>query len=230
MYRERPAAVPGAVVWHGAAPDGAPPRDHRVLPDGSMDLIWLDGRLVVAGPDTTAQLGAWPAGSGVTGLRFAPGTAPHVLGVPADALTDQRVPLADLWPARTVRRLTGRVEGAAAPGAELERIAADRLAGAGPFDAFPAAVVGPLRRGAAVGAVARAAGLSERQLRRRFHRAFGYGPKTLARILRMGRALDLARAGAPLAGAAAAAGYADQAHMAREVRALAGVPPTALLR
>jgi AraC-like DNA-binding protein len=27
-----------------------------------------------------------------------------------------------------------------------------------------------------------------------------------------------------------AAGYADQAHMAREVRALAGVPPTALLR
>ena len=57
----------------------------------------------------------------------------------------------------------------------------------------------------------------------------GYGPKTLARILRMRRALDLARAGAPLAEVAVRSGYADQAHLTREVRDLAGVPPTRLL-
>ncbi|MBO1418112.1 helix-turn-helix domain-containing protein, partial [Streptomyces sp. FH025] len=55
------------------------------------------------------------------------------------------------------------------------------------------------------------------------------GPKTLARILRLQRALGLARAGVPLADTAARTGYADQSHLAREVRELAGVPVTVLL-
>jgi AraC-like DNA-binding protein len=53
---------------------------------------------------------------------------------------------------------------------------------------------------------------------------FGYGPKTLARILRLGAALDLARVGTPFGRVAAETGYADQAHLSREVRSLAGVP------
>ena len=61
-------------------------------------------------------------------------------------------------------------------------------------------------------------------MHRRSLAAFGYGPKTLARILRFQRALALARAGTPLAEVAVRSGYADQAHLAREVRALAGVP------
>ena len=57
--------------------------------------------------------------------------------------------------------------------------------------------------------------LSERTLRRRFDAAFGYGPKTLDRILRFQRFLKLLR-GAPngsTAGLAMEAGYADQAHL-----------------
>src|SRR5690606_41603463 len=72
-------------------------------------------------------------------------------------------------------------------------------------------------------------GLSERQLRRRSLAAFGYGPKTLQRVLRFQRALRLARAGVPLADAALAAGYSDQAHFAHEVRDLAGEPIRNLL-
>ncbi|MEU0737800.1 helix-turn-helix domain-containing protein, partial [Streptomyces lavendulocolor] len=52
--------------------------------------------------------------------------------------------------------------------------------------------------------------------------AFGYGPKTLARVLRLQRALALVRSGLPYAVAAVEAGCADQAHLARETRALAG--------
>ncbi len=59
--------------------------------------------------------------------------------------------------------------------------------------------------------------------------AFGYGPKTLARILRFGRALELARAEVPFAEAAARTGFADQAHLARDVKELAGVPLGVLL-
>lgn len=54
--------------------------------------------------------------------------------------------------------------------------------------------------------------------------AFGYGPSVLRRVLRFRMALRLAARGTPFATVAARAGYADQAHLAREVRALAGVP------
>ncbi|MBS4105074.1 helix-turn-helix domain-containing protein, partial [Tsukamurella paurometabola] len=71
-------------------------------------------------------------------------------------------------------------------------------------------------------------GLGEGPLPRPARRSFGYGPKTLARIQRFQRVVGPLRAGRALADIAAAAGYADQAHLPREVRALTGVPPPAL--
>jgi methylphosphotriester-DNA--protein-cysteine methyltransferase len=56
--------------------------------------------------------------------------------------------------------------------------------------------------------------------------AVGYGPKRLARVLRLRRALARAAAGEELAAAAFSAGYADQAHLGHDCRELAGVPPT----
>ncbi|MDV9193596.1 helix-turn-helix domain-containing protein, partial [Streptomyces sp. SR27] len=76
--------------------------------------------------------------------------------------------------------------------------------------------------GRAVEETAGAVGLGARQLHRRSLDAFGYGPKTLARVLRLQRALALVRDGVPYAEAALRAGCADQAHLARETRALAG--------
>jgi AraC-like DNA-binding protein len=90
-------------------------------------------------------------------------------------------------------------------------------------------VLDGLRRGLAVAGLSVELGLSERQLRRRCLDLFGYGPKVLDRVLRLERALAAARGGEAFARVAAGAGYADQAHLAREVRALAGVPLTELL-
>jgi transcriptional regulator GlxA family with amidase domain len=69
--------------------------------------------------------------------------------------------------------------------------------------------------------------LSERTLRRRFDAAFGYGPKTLDRILRFQRFLKLLRGArnGSTAGLAMEAGYADQAHLGRESRRLADTTP-----
>jgi transcriptional regulator GlxA family with amidase domain len=76
--------------------------------------------------------------------------------------------------------------------------------------------------------------VGERRLRRRFAAAVGYGPKTFQRVLRLQRVLaqagGLPRAGASLAAIAAEAGYADQAHMSRELQALTGRSPAALLQ
>jgi AraC-like DNA-binding protein len=48
-------------------------------------------------------------------------------------------------------------------------------------------------------------------------------------VLRLQRALAVARSGVPLADTADRAGYADQAHLARDVRELAGMPLRELL-
>ncbi|MFI6208506.1 helix-turn-helix domain-containing protein [Streptomyces sp. NPDC051041] len=219
MYAERASRLTGAVVWTNtpAGPDAA-----RVLPDGCMDLLWHEGRLLVAGPDTHAHLTAEPGPW--AGIRFPPGTAPALLGVPAHELRDRRVDLADLWPAARVRRLAARVAAAPDPASGLEELALRRAAETGPPDPLLRRIVAALDAGRTVAATAAELGLGARQLHRRSLAAFGYGPKTLARVLRLRRALALARAGVPLARTAARAGYADQAHLARDVRALTGLP------
>ena len=224
--------VPGATAWIRSVP---PPGDnHRVVPDGCMDLIWVSGELLVAGPDTAAYVSTGPPGVRYAALRFPPGLAPAVLGTPAAELRDRRVPLEALWRPAEARRLAGLGARAArlGPGAVtavLEEAAAARLAAGGGPDPLAARLVGWLREGRTVRCAADRSGLSERQLHRRCLPLFGYGPKTLGRVLRFDRALALARAGRPFAEVAVHAGYADQAHLSREVRALAGVPLRALV-
>ena len=111
MYSERPSRFPGAVLWRQVIP--AASSAHRVLPDGCMDLIWADGELIVAGPDTEAHIEVSAPGACYAALRFAPGSGPAVLGVPADVVRDQRVPLSQLWPAPRVRDLAARLDSAA---------------------------------------------------------------------------------------------------------------------
>ncbi|MFB8102929.1 MULTISPECIES: AraC family transcriptional regulator [Streptomyces] len=221
-YRERPSRLPGAVVWTWDAPDRPLSEPRSVLPDGCMDLIWSDGRIVVAGPDTHAFEVEPQNRASCAAIRCAPGTAPVLLGVPAYELRDHRAELADLWPPAAVRRLTERIDEAPDPAAALERFALDRITDTGPPDPRTVAVAEGLRRGRSVAATAAEAGLGARQLHRRSLAAFGYGPKTLARVLRLQRALELIRTGLPYADAACAAGCTDQAHLAREMRDLAG--------
>ncbi|MBA2809854.1 helix-turn-helix transcriptional regulator [Streptomyces sp. KM273126] len=221
MYAERASRLAGAVVWT-SVPSGSDAG--LVLPDGCMDLLWSEGRLMVAGPDTRAYVPgrAEDLSARWAGVRFFPGTAPTFLGVPAHELRDRRVDLADLWPAARVRRLAARVNAAADPVLGLEELALERAAESGPPDPLPGRVVAALDAGRPVAGTADELGLSARQLHRRSLTAFGYGPKTLARVLRLQRALALARGGVPFADTAARTGYADQAHLAREVRELAG--------
>ncbi|MFJ4915649.1 DUF6597 domain-containing transcriptional factor [Streptomyces sp. NPDC088726] len=225
-YEERASRLDGAKVWTLTVEPGSA---HPVLPDGCMDLLWIGGRLLVAGPDTRAEPASVSDGGSFAGIRFAPGTAPALLGVPAHELRDRRIPLAGLWPDAEVRELAERVAEAADPAAALEEIALRRAAATAPPDPVMTYAAAQLDRGRSVADTARAAGLGARQLHRRSLAAFGYGPKTLARVLRLQRALALVRAGKPYADAALAAGCADQAHLAREVRELAGTTLTGYL-
>jgi AraC-like DNA-binding protein len=224
-YREL-APPPGleqqvACVWVGGG--GAT----RVLPDACVDIVWTRGRLVVAGPATMPDLAPATPGQSRCGVRFRVGMAGSALGVPASELLDQVVPVADIWGAAG-RRIEWRVAAAERPLDALVAGVAGRISGA-PDDLAREAVLRVRRGETSVERLARASALSERHLRRRFERSVGYGPGTLRRVLRFQRFLAAARGGGSLARLAADAGYADQAHLARECRRLAGLTPSALL-
>jgi AraC-like DNA-binding protein len=210
-----------ACVWIRDAEPAA--RMHRVLPDACVDVVWSGERLVVAGPATGPVMANVPAGAVAMGVRFRIGAAGAALGMPAAELLDATVALDDLWGADGAE-IAERVGSAPAPAAQLATLAeavGERLERA----------PDPVVRAAATGARRTALGIGERQLRRRFADAVGYGPKTLERVLRFQRFLALAaRETAPdLARLALEAGYADQAHLTRECTRLAGLPPAALL-
>jgi AraC-like DNA-binding protein len=211
-------------------------QDDAILPDGCMDIVWRAGiGLRVAGPDTRPIAVSRTPGRTVVGVRFRPGSAPPMLGVPASELRDRRVTLSELWGAEA-ERLEEQLAGAASTAVRreiLQRELRRRLPGAKPPDRVVAGAVAELcadglRR---VDGLGEALGISERQLRRRFHAGVGYGPKVLARVLRFRRMLALGsrRGGLDLARLALDAGYADQAHMTAECTRLAGRPPGRLL-
>ena len=227
MYRERPSRIPGAVVWQTTASTDAA---IRVLPDGCMDLIWDGERLLVAGPDTRAQLFSLPSGSQRHGLRFAPGVGPSVVGVPASALLCERVPIDALWGEAEARRITERFATCSDPTRTLEAVARLRSPAADRTTALTHRIAELAAQARTGTEIASAVGLGSRQLHRHCTAAFGYGSKTLVRILRLQRALALARSGVAFAVAAIETGYADQSHLARDVKDLTGVTLRRLTR
>lgn len=219
MYEERASRIPGAVVWRSIT-DGEPV---RVLPDGCMDFLWTEDGIVIAGSDTRAHLFARRPGVAMTGLRFAPGFAPRVIGAPAHAFTNERVPLDAVWRASVVHRIEDDIAASGDPAAQLEALALELSAPHRGTERLVDHIVDRARDATPVARIADEVGLSSRQLHRRCLDSFGYGAKTLTRVLRMVGALDMARAGVSFAAVAARSGYADQSHLARDVRQFAGV-------
>lgn len=227
-YRERPAGMPGVVLWERSTATG--PARSRILPDGCLDLIWDGGQLTVAGPDLIARWHDSQGGTAYTALRFHAGTGPAALGVPASELAGLSPALDGVWARAAARRLAERVAGdPAGPAAALAAWAAEAVAAGDGVDPVGPRVHALAGRGVPVAAMADILGLSERQLRRRCLPLFGYGPRRLARILRMNRAVAAALDGRPLADVAFGCGYADQAHLSRDLLDLSGTTPTSLL-
>ena len=237
-YREFAASPPLhaliACRWLRELPPDDPSDSTLVLPDGCVDLIWRDGSLVVAGLDLTARLSPVRGGTAIAGIRLRPGVAAAVFGMPASELVDVQVPLDDLTGPRA-DELAQRL--AQADGREGEYLLLEGAVAAAIADRTPdPLVLAATRRlgfpGSRVDELANALGISERQLRRRFHRVVGYGPKTLDRILRFRRLVSQAQAVTDgkidLARLAADLGYADQAHMSRDSVRLTGLPPAQL--
>jgi AraC-like DNA-binding protein len=234
----------------GYRQEGLAPGTHRGLPSPTLTLVVpLDGPLdVAAHPDpaqapgrydallgglhTTPALIRHPGRQAGLQLSLAPLGARRLLGVPAGELAALDVHLADVlgptgtelvdrvraadgWPARFAAAedvLRRAVLPAGDPAPEVAEAWRLTLASAG-----------RLR----VAEIARRVGWSERHLTNRFRTETGLAPKEAARVVRFDRARRrlTARPRPGLAALAAAAGYADQAHLTRDWRAFTGLPP-----
>lgn len=197
----------------------------------------------VAGVDDTYSLVRHGGTTRCLDLKLTPLGAYRLLGVPMSEIAGQVVDLADVL---------------GAEGGRLAAMLADEAAGAGPYgedfwtgrldllDRFlmRRAAAGPspskeiawawrrlVSSGGRVpiGDLADGIGWSRRHLIARFRRETGLAPKTMARIIRFSRLLDLiAAADGPIRWdrLAAECGYYDQAHLNRDFREFAGTTPS----
>lgn len=236
-------------LWSLRAPTGAAPIQ-SVLPDGHMELVLHVGdRFERHAEDGTAETQARALLAGqirqrlllrprgrvdVIGVRFRPGGASALFGVPAHLLTDHILPAGDVVPSLAA----GPTIAADAAGAHERLTRVEHWL----IDAFRNRTVPDprithaarmlSRRGAAggrVGEAAHAVGWTARHLERRFAAEVGLGPLTFARIARIQAVVRAASVPAPPSWAriAYACGYADQSHLIREFRSFALESPTA---
>lgn len=218
------AVLPGGRTW-----------PNRVVPDGCIDILFdlRLGTASVIGPMTRAICYPVDGPIDLLGIRFRPGGAAPLLDPEAAELRDLAADVRDAVPRRQeVLELADRLPGLAPRARREAALAAVALwlDAAPPGDAavLEAARVARVTRGRAkVGDLAGAAELTRRTLERRFRTSVGLTPKFALRVERFREArrlLDRAPT-ATLSRVAFRAGYADQPHMTREIRALAGVPP-----
>jgi AraC-like DNA-binding protein len=200
----------------------------RVLPDGCCEIVLNRGdpfrhdgreqpRSMVVG-QLPRFLVIEPQGAiDLVGIRFRPGGLYPFLGVPMHELTDRWADLRDVD-----RGLKRDLEGARG----IEAALLTRLR---PRDRVAAAAAAAIERGERrMDRVAEGLGLSPRRLERLFRREVGLPPKALSAIARFQGALRAAGRGS-WAAIAQTHGYYDQAHLIRDFRRLAGLPPSAYL-
>jgi AraC-like DNA-binding protein len=253
--RER-APTPALRRWvssyTGYRLDATPPGTHQGVASPHLTfLLCLEGEVeVLANADRARPPGAFtamvgglhpgpavvaqgPAQTGVQ-LRLTWRGARALLGVPAGELAGDSVDLAALLG----RRTEGLLDRLAAAPTWPQRFALldaelGALAARGPGDGAAAPEVGfAWDRLDATGGrlpvevLAREVGWSRRHLAVRLRAETGLAPKAAARVIRFERACDRLRRGEPLAAVAADCGYADQQHLARDFRDLAGQTAT----
>jgi AraC-like DNA-binding protein len=208
-----------------------------LLPDASFQIvISLTGPVdesLVAGPRSRATLIDPAPLRALMGVHFKPAGAPAILGHAGYSFRDLDVPIDSVWP-RLGRELHERLLDVVEPDhgfAILAQYLLNRL----DYARVPHPVVldGVSRAQAGAGSVpvcqlVADSGLSHRRFNQLFKDHVGFSPKRFSRILRFQHLLRLInQCSVPdWSRLAFEAGYADQSHMIREFRALAGIRPS----
>jgi AraC-like DNA-binding protein len=220
----------------------------RILPDGCVELILNFGdpflqhedgerrrqpRNFIVGQMTGPILISPTGAVQLLGIRFQPGGTRPFLDLPASEITDQVVELGSLSRRfeRDLLQACASVLSMSSKVAEVDRYFVQRLSSS-IHDSHLLALAATIidRRGiVSIDDLASDAGISNRQLERRFLHEVGLGPKLLARIVRFQqvfRAVD--QSDPSWAEVAVECGYYDQAHLIRDFHQFAQQTPAVL--
>ena len=219
----------------------------RILPDGCIELILnfgaefsehndgarkLQPRNFLVG-QMTGPIMISPTGTvRLLGIRFHPGGTLPFLRIPMHEITDRVVELASLSSRleRDLMRATSAVSSLNEKVRVVELFLIDHFID-GAHDSWLTALTGRVveSRGlVSVDQLANDAGVSSRQLERRFLREVGIGPKLLGRIIRFQQVFRAVESNAAWADVALECGYYDQAHLIRDFNQFAGQTPAVL--
>ena len=191
-------------------------RTQRVVPDGYADLIFnTDDTVDVIGVSDEVGLPVLVAGTRLFGIRLHPQAVGAAFATNASELLNEAVPAEDVFGAKRARHLVD------------QRSLDGWLCAIEPDDRAARAV--HLLKTRSVADTADALNVTSRQLQRSLLAEVGLAPKTFQRIARFQRFLHAADGGVALGRAAVEAGYADQAHLTREVGRLSGLTPSRLI-
>ncbi len=230
--------VAGGTAW--AFDERGAPARRPELPHGGIVLVVCAGPAIeVDGGRFTALLAGLYDRPVITGhdgeqagvqVFLTPPGARRVLGMPLAELARRTAACEDVL-GRAGRELAERVADAPSAGRRLDVLEdwlLGRLRDAEPVRADVARAWGRIAGAGgnvAMEAVRAELGCSRRHLATRFAEEVGLPPKAYARLVRFERARDLLAAGRAPAEVAAVCGYSDQAHLSREVAALADTTP-----
>ncbi|MES2441247.1 MAG: helix-turn-helix domain-containing protein [Pseudomonadota bacterium] len=215
-----PPALDGlvAAVWTVSV-EGRGWVEHEATPDGCIELIrrhtgrsvWRDEQpaLFATGLSQAPVALRFSGDARFTGIKLWPWAWHALGGAPCPGFADRWIAIAEDAP------LAALLPEAGDPVAQL-------LAAGLTLPPLAAAILGAT----GVADITARTGLAHRRLQRIFARELGMPPRSYLRLLRFRSALiEVQASAAHLADTAAGRGYADQAHMARDFRALAGLPP-----
>jgi AraC-like DNA-binding protein len=219
-------------------PSGEP---ETICPDGRPEIVVHLGSAMANQPryllvgQMDAPLTIVPSGAVVmVGARLSPAGLHRLLPIPQDRIAGHILSLDAVWTQWT-KRTADQVSSARTPDDQLnaferaiEALVPDDAAASSDRGVEAALMALRLRGGnASITRLAADAGVSRRQFERRFRERVGLPPRLYARIIRFHRAFQgLGReSGASIA---ARCGYADQAHLVREIRRFGGQTPSVL--
>jgi hypothetical protein len=190
------------------------------------------GYAVVVGARSTPYVRDTSKAQRSVGVRLHPEAAEIIFGAPSDDLAERHTPLEEIWGSAATESLRERLLATPDPHRQLGVFEAMILA-RGSARASVSPVVSRATKRLAAGFSVRDV-VVESGFSALFRRAVGLSPKVYARVLRFRRSLDILaeqrlardKRRPLLARAAIEAGYADQAHFAREFRSLSGLSPS----
>lgn len=212
-----------------------------IFPDGHVEVVVHLGRrpreatgdpqpeVMVVGQMTAALRLEQTAGMHAVGIRFTPAGARKWLELPLSECTNRILPF-DAVNQRAARAFQDALHrGGGLEGSRDDLETALRHTRRERWSASPAlgravAIATASHGLARVDSLSAVSGLSVRQLERQFLEQVGLGPKRFTSICRLQRALTYLREGLTPVDVAQMCGFADQAHLARQFRRVAGAP------